>query len=232
MPRTTVRGSIVLKAMRCIVMRDLRLYFQRRGECLIPVLFFIIVVSLFPMGLGPDPKLLAQIAPAIVWVAVVLSLLMSLENVFKQDYQEGSLEQFALSPYPLSLLLLGKSIAHWIMIGLPLLLLAPIFCLILQGTADGLGVLVLTLLLGIPILSLIGSVGAALTIGLPGGGLLLAVLVLPLMMPMVIFGASAVTAATQGMPFYSELLLLAALFIFALVVAPAVLATSVRTSLG
>jgi heme exporter protein B len=218
--------------MRCVMMRDLRLYFQRRGECLIPVLFFIIVVSLFPIGLGPDPKLLAQVAPAIIWVAVVLSLLMSLDSVFRQDYQEGNLEQFALSPYPLSLLLLGKSIAHWIMIGLPLVLLAPVFYLILQGTTDGLGVLLVTLLLGIPILSLVGSIAAALTIGLPGGGLLLAVLVLPIMMPIVIFGTSAVTAATEGMLFYSELLLLAALFVLALVLAPVALAASVRISLG
>lgn len=222
----------MLKAIYSVIMRDLRLYFQRRGECLIPLLFFVLVVSLFPMGLGPDPKLLTQIAPAVIWVAVVLSLLMTLEGLFRQDYQAGSLEQFVLSPYPLSLLLLGKSIAHWIMIGAPLLLFAPIFYLILQGTTAGLGVLALTLLLGIPTLSLMGSIGAALTIGLPGGGLLLAVLVLPIMMPIVIFSASAVSAATIGMPFYSEIFLLMALFVLALVLGPVALSTAVRVSLA
>lgn len=218
--------------MYFVIARDLRLYFQRRGECLIPLLFFVLVVSLFPMGLGPDPKLLTQIAPAVIWVAVVLSVLMTLEGLFRQDYQAGSLEQFVLSPYPLSLLLLGKSIAHWVVIGVPLLLLAPIFYLILQGTTAGLGVLALTLLLGIPTLSLMGSIGAALTIGLPAGGLLLAVLVLPIMMPIVIFGASAVSAATIGMPFYSEIFLLMALFILALVLGPVALSTAVRVSLA
>ncbi len=111
--------------MQCVIKRDLRLYFQQWGECLIPVLFLILVVSLFPIALGSEPKLLARIAPAVIWIAVVLSLLMSLESVFRQDYQEGSLAQIALSPYPLSILLLGKSIAHWIMVGLPLLVSAP-----------------------------------------------------------------------------------------------------------
>lgn len=218
--------------MHSVIARDLRLYFQRRGECFIPLLFFVLVVSLFPMGLGPDPKLLTQIAPAVIWVAVVLSLLMTLEGLFRQDYQEGSLEQFVLSPYPLSVLLLGKSIAHWIMIGVPLLLLAPIFYLIFQGTTAGLGVLALTLLLGIPTLSLMGSIGAALTIGLPGGGLLLAVLVLPIMMPIVIFGASAVAAATLGMPVYSEIFLLLALLVLTLALGPIALSTAIRASLA
>lgn len=218
--------------MYCVIGRDLSFYFQRRGECLIPLLFFIIVVSLFPMGLGPDSKLLTRIAPAVIWVAVVLSLLMSLESVFRQDYQEGTLEQFVLSPYPLSLLLLGKSIAHWVMIGIPLLVLAPFLSLLLQGSIEGLGVLGLTLILGIPTLSLLGSIGAALTIGLSNGGVLLAVLVLPLMMPIVIFSASAVAAAMQGLAFYSELLLLAALFVLALVLGPVALSIAVRASLA
>jgi heme exporter protein B len=222
----------VLKAMQCVIGRDLRLYFQHWGECLIPMLFLILVVSLFPMGLGSHPKLLARIAPAVIWIAVVLSLLMSLESVFRQDYQEGSLAQIVLSPYPLSILLLGKSIAHWIMVGLPLLILAPFLSILLQGSTEGLGVLGLTLIFGIPTLSLIGSIGAALTIGLPNGGVLLAVLVLPIMMPIVIFGTSAVTAATEGVAFYSELYILAALFILALALGPVALSNAVRASLA
>jgi heme exporter protein B len=214
---------MVLNAMGCVIKRDLKLYIQQWGECLVSLLFFVLVVSLFPMGLGADPKLLARITPAVIWVAVVLSLLLSLENVFRQDYQEGSLEQMVLSPYPLCILLLGKSIAHWIMVGVPLLILAPCLSILLQGSTQGLGVLGLTLIFGIPTLSLIGSIGAALTIGLPNGGALLAVLVIPIMIPIVIFGASALSAAIGGDFFYSELYLLAALFVLALVLGPVAL---------
>lgn len=221
----------MLTAFASVVKRDLRLYFQRSGEYFFPLFFFMMVVSLFPMGLGPDPKLLAQIAPAVIWIAVVLALLMSIDSLFRQDYIDGSLEQFALSPYPLSLLLMGKSIAHWIMLGIPLLALAPLFNLILEGSTEVTSVLGLTLILGIPTLSLIGSIGAALTIGLPNGGALLAVLVLPLMIPIVIFGTSAVSAAAEGMPFYSEILFLAALFVLALVLGPVALSAAVRASL-
>lgn len=222
----------MLKAMWFVIRRDLQLYFQQWGECLIPLIFFILIVSLFPMGLGADPKLLARIAPAVIWIAVVLSLLMSLESVFRQDYQEGSLEQMALSPYPLSILLLGKSIAHWMMVGVPLLILAPFLSILLQGSTEGLGVLGLTLVLGIPTLSLIGSMGAALTIGLPNGGALLAVLVMPIMMPIVIFGTSALAAAMDNVSFYAELYVLAALFVLALVLGPVALSHAVRASVA
>lgn len=222
----------MLKALYCMIKRDLRLYFQQWGECLMPVFFFIVVVALFPMGLGVEPKLLTRIAPAVIWIAIVLSLLMSLENIFRQDYQEGSLEQMILSPYPLSILLLGKSIAHWLMIGLPLFILAPFLHMLLQGSSEGLGVLALTLLFAIPTLSLIGSMGAALTIGLPNGGALLAVLVLPMMIPVVIFGTSALTAAVEGTFFDSELYILAAFFVLTLALGPVALSNAVRTSVA
>ncbi len=215
-----------------MIKRDLRLYCQQWGECLTPVFFFTVVVTLFPMGVGVAPKLLARIAPAVIWIAVVLSLLMSLENIFRQDYQEGSLEQMILSPYPLPILLLGKSIAHWLMIGLPLFILAPLLHMLLQGASEGLGVLALTLLLAIPTLSLMGSMGAALTIGLPNGGALLAVLVLPMMIPVVIFGTSALTAVIEGVSFDLELYMLAALFVLTLTLGPIALSNAVRASVA
>lgn len=220
----------MLKAMWSVIKRDLLLYFQQWSECLMPLVFFMLVVSLFPLGLGMDPKLLARITPAVIWIAVVLSLLLSLESVFRQDYQEGSLEQMVLSPYPLSILLLAKSIAHWIMVGVPLLMLAPFLSILLQGSTKGLAVLGFTLLFGIPTLSLIGSIGAALTIGLPNGGALLAVLVVPIMMPIVIFGTSALSAVLNGISFDAELYVLAALFVLALVLGPVALSHSVRAS--
>ncbi len=221
----------MLKAFFCIIWRDLQLYSRRRGEWVMPLLFFVMVISLFPMALGVEPHLLARLAPAIIWVAVVLALLMSLDNVFKSDYQQGALEQFVLSPYPLSLLILGKSIAHWIAIGLPLLLLAPLFSVLLNLPFAGVGVLWVTLLLGIPTLSLIGSIGAALTVGLQQGGLLLAILVLPFMVPIVIFAASGVAAAGNGAPFYSELLLLAALLLLTLALGPVAISFALRVSI-
>jgi heme exporter protein B len=164
-------------------------------------------------------------------VAVLLSLVMSLESVFRTDIQEGSLEQFVLSPYPLSMLMFAKSMAHCVAMGLPLLLLAPIFSLTLHLDAMGIIVLWITLSLGIPTISLVGSIAAALTIGLQRGGLLLAIITLPLIMPIVIFGASGVRAASLGLPFYSEILFLAAFLFLALVLGPVAVAAAVRVSL-
>lgn len=221
----------MLKAFKTIIWRDLLLYARRQGEWSNPLLFFVVVVSLFPLALGSYLNSLAIITPAVIWVAVVLALLMSLENLFRLDYQEGALEQLLLSPYPLSGLLLGKMIAHWIAIGMPLLMLAPLLKVVLQGHAKGWSALCLSLLLGIPTLSLIGSIGAALTIGLQQSGLLLTVLVLPLMLPIVIFAASSVMAASQGLPFGAELLWLGALLVLALGLAPVALGAAIKISL-
>lgn len=218
----------MLKALSGIIMRDLTLYMRRRGDCLMPVVYFVMVVSLFPMALDLEPVLLAQLIPGIIWVAVVLSLLMSLENLYRSDHQEGSFEQFMLSSYPLPVLLLGKSIAHWLAIGLPLLLLAPMIGFLLHLPLPVVWVLWLTLLIGIPTISLLATIGVALTIGLHRGGLLLAVLVLPLIMPVMIFGSLCVKQASQGMPFSAELFLLLALLVLTLGFVPVVIATAVR----
>ena len=221
----------MLTPFLAMVRRDLVLLTCRQGEWGMPLFFFVMTVSLFPIALGSQSSLLATFAPAIIWVAVVLSMLMSLDTLFRSDHQEGSLEQMVLSPYSLPLILLAKSIAHWLAMGLPLLLLAPLFAFMLHMPAMGVWVLSLTLMVGIPILSLLGSMGAALTIGLHQGGLLLAVLILPFMMPVIIFGTSGAAAASQELPFYAELLLLLALFLVMLVLMPVLTSMALKASL-
>src|SRR5690606_21407854 len=200
--------------------RDLLLAFRHRGELVNPLLFFLIVVTLFPLGVSPDKVLLRQIAPGVIWIAALLAALYSLENMFRSDFDDGSLEQMALSPYPLSLLVLAKVTAHWLVRGLPMLLLAPLLGLFLVMPASAMGVLVLTLLIGTPLLSLIGSVGVALTVGLRRGGLLLSLLVLPLYIPVLIFATNAVSAAAAGMPVTGQLYFLAAMLVLALTLVP------------
>lgn len=222
--------SKLLCAFQCMLKRDLQAYARRLGDCLLPIFFLTLVSSVFSMVLASNPRLLATLSPALIWVGLSLALLLSLDSVFRSDAQTGVLEQCLLSPYPLSCLLLAKVMAHALMIGLPLLLCAPVLCVLLQGSVGGLGVLCSTVLLAIPTLTLIGSVGAALTVGLGGGGALLAIIVLPLMLPVLIFGVSALTAAQLGMPFYSEIFLLGACLLLALALAPVAIAAALRTS--
>jgi heme exporter protein B len=221
----------MLKAFYCVLLRDLTLTIRRKGEWMMPVIYFLMIACLFPLALEPDPDLLTKLAPGIIWVAIVLSLIMSLENIFRLDYQEGSLEHLVLSPYPLAILLIAKSLAHWLAIGLPLLILAPVIGLLFHLPPLGLGILLITFLIGIPLISLIGMIGVALTIGLHRGGLLLAVLVLPLMMPVIIFAASSVAKASSGQPYYAELLLLMALLVLALGFVPMAVSAALKISL-
>lgn len=219
--------SPLLVAMR----RDLLLVARRKSEVLTALFFFIIVVSLFPLGIGPEPILLKKIAPGILWVAALLATLLGLPRMFASDHADGTLEQLVLSPSPLGLVVSGKILAHWLVCGLPLVLLAPV--LGLQFDLDGgtLGVLVFTLLLGTPVLSLIGSIGAALTLGVRGGGVLLALLILPLYIPVLIFGAGAVEAYGSGLNAEGHLSLLAALLALATFFAPWATTAALRISL-
>jgi len=221
----------MIKALVCVIWRDLTLYIRHRGEWASPLLFFIMIASLFPIMIGNDPKTLSKLAPFVIWICVVLSLLMSLETIFRSDYQEGTLEQFVLSPYPLSILLFGKCIAHCLAMGFPLLIVAILFGLLLNVSEQGIIVLWVSLLLGIPSLSIVGGIGAALTIGLQRGGILLAILILPLMIPIVIFGANAVAAANQDLPYHSEILLMGAFLLFVLALGPIATAAALRVSI-
>ena len=220
-----------MNAIFAIIRRDLLLAMRRKSEVLTAVFFFVIVVSLFPLGIGPEPTLLKKIAPGVLWVAALLATMLGLQRMFAPDHHDGTLEQMVLSPTPLGLLVGGKIAAHWLLSGLPLVLLAPVLGLQFDLDADALGVLMLALLLGTPLLSLIGAIGAALTLGLRGGGVLLSLLVLPLYVPALIFGAGAVEAHISGLGAGGHLSLLAALLALAVFFAPWATTAALRIAL-
>ncbi|WP_185266160.1 heme exporter protein CcmB [Halopseudomonas xiamenensis] len=208
--------------------REWRLAWRRPGDLLNPLVFFALVVSLFPLAVGPEPSMLRAMAPGVIWVAALLATLLSLDGLFRSDYEDGSLEQWVLSPHPLALMVLVKVLHHWMMSGLAMVLLAPLFGLMLALPLSSLPVLALTLLLGTPILSLLGAVGAALTVGLKSGGVLLALLILPLYIPVLILGTGAMDAALQGMPVTGFALWLGCLAVLALTLAPIAIAAGLR----
>jgi len=197
-------------ALGAVIRRDLLLAMRRKSDVLTTLFFFIIVVSLFPLGIGPEMNMLRQIAPGVLWVAALLATMLSLNRLFAADHADGTLEQMALSAVPLGVLVTGKVIAHWLLSGLPLVLLAPVLGLQFDLAPGSLAVLVVSLLIGTPVLSLIGAVGAALTLGVRGGGVLVSLLVLPLYVPVLIFGAGAVEADLSGLGATAHLSLLAA----------------------
>jgi heme exporter protein B len=221
----------MISVMAASLHRDLLLVMRRKSEVFTALFFFVIVASLFPLGIGPDPGLLRKIAPGVIWVSALLATLLGLQRILASDYADGTLEQMALSPASLSAMVAGKILANWLVCGLPLVVLAPVIGLQFDLGASAIGLLMLTLLLGTPTLSMIGAVGASLTLGARGGGALLSLLVLPLYIPVLIFGAGAVNAHLAGLGAEGHLSLLAALFIFAAVFAPWVAAVSIRISL-
>ena len=214
-----------------IIRRDLVLAIRRRADVLTTLIFFIIVVTLFPLGVGPELNMLRTMAPGTLWVAALLASMLSLGRLFSADYLDGTLEQMMLVPQSLSALVLGKMVAHWMVSGLPLVLIAPVLGLQFDMPAQALWMLILTLLLGTPILSMIGAIGAALTLGLRGGGVLVSLLVLPLCIPVLVFGAGAVEAVTSGINPAAHLSLLGALLLLALVFTPWVTAMALRISM-
>jgi heme exporter protein B len=225
-PAPTAMGGV-----RWALRRDLRIAVRTKGELGVQWLFYVIVVTLFPLATAPDRTLLAALAPGALWVAALLASLLSLPRLFATDHADGSLEQLALSPYPLPALISGKIAAHWLTSGLPVALLAPL--LGAQYALDDLPryTLAAALLVGTPVLSLLGAVGAALTLGVRGGGSLLALLILPLYVPVLIFGAGAVEAVRGGLPATPHLSLLAACLLLAIVGAPFAAAAAVRIAL-
>ncbi|HYG55406.1 MAG TPA: heme exporter protein CcmB [Burkholderiales bacterium] len=220
----------MLETARCIVHRDLLLALRRRSDVAIALLFFVIVASLFPLGIGAEPNLLRAIAPGVIWVAALLSSILSLHRVFEADHADGTLEQMLLGAAPLGVTVAAKTLAHWLVSGLPLVAIAPLIALQYDLDAALYGILALSLLLGTPVLSLIGAVAAALTLGLRGGGVLLALLVLPLYVPVLIMGAGAVEMAAAGLGGQGQLLLLAALLVVAMAFAPWAIAAALRIS--
>jgi heme exporter protein B len=211
-----------------LLRRDLVLAYRRRAELANPILFFVLVTSLFPLGIGSDPNLIRAVGPGVIWVAALLAALLSLDGMFRSDFEDGSLEQFMLSAHPVSILV----IAHWLVTGLPLILISPVLAVLLSLPSEAVGVLLATQLLGTPFLSLIGAVGVALTVGLRKGGVILSLLVLPLYIPVLIFAADAVQTAAVGIPVTAQLSFLAALLAGALALAPLATAASLRVSLS
>jgi len=203
-----------------VLRRDLTLAARRRGDWLIAQFFFVMTASLFPLGVGPEPEMLARIGPGVLWVSATLASLLSLSRLFADDHHDGSLEHMVLSPEPTVLLVLGKSLAHWLIYGIPLLLIAPVLGIQFNLPWDAILTLEISLLLGTPILSLLGGLGAALTLGLRSGAVLLILLILPLCIPALIFGAGAVSAAEAGISTRGHFSLLGALLIGSGLLAP------------
>jgi heme exporter protein B len=211
--------------------RDVRLAFRRWEQVTHPVVFFVMVATLFPLALSPETSLLRNIAPGVVWVAALLSSLLALDALLRSDLEDGTLEQLTLSGQPLAWLLLAKTLAHWFLSGLPLVIAAPLVAVALAAPDESVGVLMLALFLGTGVLSFLGAVGAALTLGSRRGGVLLSLLVLPLAMPVLIFGARATDLAMRGESAGGALLLLGAMLVLSLTLAPLAASTAVRISL-
>lgn len=221
----------MMTLFRAVIVRDLLLAYRDRADALMPLFFFLIVVSLFPLGVGPEPEMLRTIASGVVWVGALLSAMLSLPNLFALDYADGTLEQMQLSGQPMVLIVVAKVIAHWLVSGLPLVLIAPVLGLQFGLHLDAVSALLGSLLLGTPVLSLLGAIGAALTIGLRSSGVLLSLLVLPLCIPVLIFGAGAVDAIVNRMDPNGHFLLLGAMLILALVFAPFAASAALHISL-
>ncbi len=214
-----------------IVRRDLRLALKRGGDSANVVVFFVLAITLFPLGIGPEAKTLARIAPGAIWVAALLAAMLSLDRLFRADHDDGSLELLALSPAPLEVTVLAKCLAHWLTTGLPLVVASPLLALMLGLSAEGLGALVVAMALGTPTLSLLGAIGAALTVTLRRGGVLIGLLVLPLYVPTLIFGVGAVDAAVYDLSVRPHLMVLGGMLLAALALCPWASAAALRHSL-
>jgi heme exporter protein B len=214
-----------------ILQRDLRLAMRQGADSVMVVAFFIVTTTLFPFGVGPEANILARIASGVIWVSALLAAMLSLERVFQTDYEDGSLELLTLSPVSLELLILGKVLAHWLTTGLPLIIAAPLMAVMLNMNQDGFIILMVAMLLGTPALSLIGAIGAALILGARRGGVLVSLLVLPLYIPVLIFGAGAVEAALLGISATAQLQIMGAILLLTLTAAPFATAHAVRQAM-
>ena len=226
----TPSADNAIAAFLCVVRRDIQLSLRRRADALNTLVFFVIVVSLFPLGVGAEPTLFRAIAPGVIWVAALLASMLALPRLFAGDHADGTLEQIMLAPQPLGLIVAAKITAHWLVSGLPLVIVAPVLGLQFNLPAESLGILVVSLALGTPTLGLIGAIGAALTLGLRGAGVLISLLVLPLYIPVLIFGAGAVEAAASGLGAGAHLSLLGAFLVAALFFAPWATSLALRIS--
>lgn len=219
-------------AFSALLRRDFLLAYRRRAELLQPLVFLLVVTSLFPLGVGPSPQLLANIAPGVIWISALLATVLSLDSLFRSDYEDGTLEQMILSGQSLSLIALSRIVAHWLVAGLPIVLLSPLLALWMNLPEEGMSILIKSLIIGTPVLSLIGAIGGALTVSLKRGGQLLSLLVFPLYVPLLILATSAVSSAISGLPYTGQLGLMVAGLIGALTLAPFATAAALKLSLS
>lgn len=224
--------SAPISAFMALLRRDLLLAFRRRAEILQPLVFLLVVVTLFPLGVGPSPKLLSTIAPGVIWIAALLASVLSLDSLFRSDFEDGTLEQMVLSDQPLALIALVRMLSHWLLTGLPIVILAPFLAMLMNLSDAGVPVLVKSLLIGTPILSLIGAIGSALIVSLKRGGQLLSLLVFPLFVPLLILATSAVSSAITGLPYDGQLGLMLAYLVASLTLAPFATAVALKLSLS
>jgi heme exporter protein B len=218
----------MLRAFYHLLLRDLRLALRSRHELINPLIFFVLVVTLFPLAITPSEALLQKMAPGVIWVSALLAVLLSLDRLFRQDYEDGSLDQLMLSPNPLVILVLAKVCAHWLLTGLPLVLIAPLLAVFMSVPDAALPALLYSLLLGTPVLSLIGAIGVSLTVAVNRGGVLLSLIVLPLYIPVLIFGANTIDVASDGLSVRGQLLFLGAVLALAASLAPIATAAALR----
>jgi heme exporter protein B len=220
-----------MKVFWAIVRRELKLAFRRGGDAANVVVFFILTIALFPFGIGPEPATLARVAPGVIWVVALLAAMLSLDRLFRDDHDDGSLEMLVLSPLPLEVVVMAKCLAHWLTTGLLLVIAAPLLAVLMAMDGEGFATLIVAMLLGTPVLSLLGAIGAALTVGLRRGGVLISLLVLPLFIPVLIFGVGAVDAAVYGLTAKPHLMMLGGLLVASLPLAPWAAAAALRLSL-
>mgnify|MGYP003326572546 FL=1 len=211
-----------------IIRRDLSLVMRQGSDAFVVLIFFVVTVTLFPLGVGPDPLILQNLASGIVWVSALLAAMLSLDRLFQTDYDDGSLELLVLSPYPLELVVLCKCLVHWLTTGLPIMVISPVLALMLNIKTGAFLYLISSMALGTPIISLLGAVGAALVLGSRRSGVLIALLIIPLTIPILLFGVAAIQAATEGYSASSPLMFLGALLLFSIALCPSVIASSLR----
>ena len=220
-----------MNAFWCIVRRDLRLALRRGGDSVNVMVFFVLAITLFPFGVGPESNILARIAPGAIWVAALLAAMLSLDRLFRDDYDDGSLDLLTLAPLALEFTVLAKCLAHWLTTGLLLAAASPLLAVLMNMDAEGFAALLAAMLLGTPVLSLVGAIGAALTVSLRRGGVLISLLVLPLFIPVLIFGVGAVDASVYGLAARPQLMVLGAMLLAALALCPWAAAAALRLSL-
>jgi heme exporter protein B len=217
-------------ALKSFFYKDVALAYRQRAELMQPLMFFVLVITLFPLAIGPSPETLQRIGGGVIWVAAILSLLLGMERMFRDDFADGSLEQYMLSPAPLYMIVVVKVFTHWLMHIVPLFLISPLLALFLNLTFDMYVALMLTLLLGTPLISFVGAIGVALTVGLHRGGVLLALLLIPIFIPLLIFATSAIESASMLLPYHPQLAIIAALLLFSVALSPMAIAYSLKVS--